>query len=167
MAAMDRRAIGSWLSGPWSALGSPQRGHRGMRYGLPESGPGSVASFGRRILALAIDWWVALLIGLGLLRLGQAWVPVILAAEYVLLLPTLGMTIGMRLLGIRVLNLHTGGLPRWPAVLVRTALLLPVLPAVIADRDGRGLHDRAAGTIVVDSGLRRRSLPRAETHTRS
>jgi uncharacterized RDD family membrane protein YckC len=44
------------------------------------------------------------------------------------------------------------GLPRWPAIVVRTGLLLLVLPAVVYDRDGRGLHDRAAGTVVVRAG---------------
>ena len=32
---------------------------------------------------------------------------------------------------------------------LRTALLLLLIPALIWDRDGRGLHDRAAGTAVV------------------
>ena len=31
----------------------------------------------------------------------------------------------------------------------RTALLLLVVPAVVQDGDGRGLHDRAAGTVIV------------------
>ena len=34
-------------------------------------------------------------------------------------------------------------------VALRTALLLLLVPALITDRDGRGLHDRAAGTVVV------------------
>jgi len=35
------------------------------------------------------------------------------------------------------------------AALVRTLLLGLVIPAVVTDDDGRGLHDRAAGTVVV------------------
>jgi uncharacterized RDD family membrane protein YckC len=35
--------------------------------------------------------------------------------------------------------------------LVRTILLLAVVPALITDRDLRGLHDRAANTIVIRS----------------
>jgi hypothetical protein len=34
-------------------------------------------------------------------------------------------------------------------VLVRTALLCLVIPAIVVDRDGRGLHDRAAASVVV------------------
>lgn len=125
-------------------------GYRGQRLGLPESGRGSVASFGRRIVALAIDWWLSLLIAAGLLRLRAEWALVVLAVEYVLLVTTLGMTVGMRLAGIGVANLVGGDrLPRWPAVVVRTILLLLVIPAVVYDRDGRGVHDRAAGTVVV------------------
>lgn len=124
-------------------------GHRGQRLGLPESGRGSVASYGRRIVALAIDWWLSLLIAAGLLRLRAEWALVVLAVEYVLLVPTLGMTVGMRLAGIGVANLVGDRLPRWPAAVVRTILLLLVIPAVVFDRDGRGVHDRAAGTVVV------------------
>ena len=32
---------------------------------------------------------------------------------------------------------------------VRTGLLLLVVPAVVQDGDGRSLHDRAAGTVIV------------------
>jgi uncharacterized RDD family membrane protein YckC len=56
--------------------------------------------------------------------------------------------VGKRLLGIRVARLD--GKPvglLW--ALVRTALLLAVLPPLISDRDSRGLHDRAANTIVI------------------
>jgi len=58
------------------------------------------------------------------------------------------VTVGKRLLGIRVMRL--GGRPvgfGW--ALVRTILLLAVVPALVTDRDLRGLHDRAADTIVV------------------
>jgi len=33
--------------------------------------------------------------------------------------------------------------------LVRTILLLTVIPPLVTDRDLRGLHDRAANTIVI------------------
>ena len=33
--------------------------------------------------------------------------------------------------------------------LVRTVLLLTVIPPLVTDRDLRGLHDRAANTIVI------------------
>ena len=72
----------------------------------------------------------------------------IFAIEYVILLSTLGSTLGMRLVGIRVAALG-GGPPGPLGIVVRTVLLLLVIPAVIYDRDTRGLHDRATGTVVV------------------
>ena len=67
-----------------------------------------------------------------------------------MLLASLGSTFGMRLLGLRVLALgQPGQLPAAWRVLVRTVLLCLVIPAAIWDRDGRGLHDKAAGTVVV------------------
>jgi uncharacterized RDD family membrane protein YckC len=41
------------------------------------------------------------------------------------------------------------GPPGFLASALRTALLMLLVPAVIVDRDGRGLHDKAAGTVVV------------------
>jgi len=54
----------------------------------------------------------------------------------------------MRLCGIAVMRLD-GGRVTLPAVVVRTFLLLLFVPAVIYDRDRRGLHDKAAGSVVV------------------
>ena len=59
-----------------------------------------------------------------------------------------GITLGKRLTSIRVARLD--GKPvglLWG--LVRTALLLTVIPPLVTDRDLRGLHDRAANTIVI------------------
>ena len=146
---VDRRAIASWLTGSQARKDTPaEASYRARRLGLPEAGPGSVAGFGRRIVALTLDWWLSVLIARGLLGLSPGWVVAVVAVEYIVLLPTLGLTVGMRITGIRVANIF-GGLPRWPAVVVRTVLLLLVIPAVVYDRDGRGLHDRAAGTVVV------------------
>ena len=82
-------------------------------------------------------------------------VPVLVAAApfeaaggILLLVGTLGSTIGHRLVGLRVLSLH-GGAARPLQVLVRTVLLCLFLPAMFWDRDGRGLHDKAAGTVIV------------------
>jgi uncharacterized RDD family membrane protein YckC len=55
----------------------------------------------------------------------------------------------MRLVGIRVIRLDTGGpLGLWRAM-VRAALLVAFIPALITNRDNRGLHDLAAGAVVV------------------
>ncbi|GAA3426643.1 RDD family protein [Streptosporangium nondiastaticum] len=151
MSSRQPRWTQTWLGGVRSAgvdLGRP-----GERLGLPEHGSGSVAGFGRRLGALVIDWLIcAWAITQGLLRIDPtqgSWIPLlVLAAEYILLVGTIGMTLGMRLLGIRVAALG-GGRPPFLSVVVRTVLLCLAVPAMIWDRDQRGLHDRAAGTVVV------------------
>ncbi len=119
----------------------------GQRFGLPERGPGSVAPMGRRVLALLIDWLLCMLIAYWLTH-SQFWTIAIFAVEEFILTATTGSTVGKRLLGIRVMRTN-GGLVgfRWSAV--RTAILLTVVPPLLTDRDLRGLHDRAADTIVV------------------
>ena len=42
-----------------------------------------------------------------------------------------------------------GGAPGFVSVLARTFLLCLAVPALVWDRDQRGLHDRAANTVVV------------------
>jgi uncharacterized RDD family membrane protein YckC len=102
---------------------------------------------GRRLLALLVDWLLCTLIALAALH-SRWWTLPIFAAETYLLTALTGFTVGKRLLGIRVARLD--GRPvglGW--ALVRTILLLTVVPALITDRDLRGLHDRAANTIVI------------------
>jgi uncharacterized RDD family membrane protein YckC len=73
---------------------------------------------------------------------------VIFAAEDYLLTAVGGITIGKRLLGIRVIRVGGGRVGfGWAAL--RTLLLLTVLPPLFTNRDLRGLHDRAADTVVV------------------
>ena len=119
----------------------------GEKFGLPADGPRSVAGMGRRVGALLIDWVVCTLIAVALFH-DQYWTLVVFAVEDYLLTALAGITIGKRLTGIRVARLD--GRPvglLWG--LVRTVLLLTVIPPLITDRDLRGLHDRAANTIVI------------------
>ncbi|MFJ7767270.1 RDD family protein [Streptomyces sp. NPDC097107] len=151
----NRQAIGSWLSGPRAAIegAGGDLGYRGEQLGLPEEGPGAIARPGRRIGALAVDWALCLLIAYGLITDGydQAtgnWALLIFFVLGVLTVGTVGFTPGKRLFGLRVLDLGTGR-PSPLRGLLRTALLCVALPALIWDRDGRGLHDRLARTVEV------------------
>jgi uncharacterized RDD family membrane protein YckC len=151
----NRQALGSWLSGPRAAAeeAGVDFGYRGEQLGLPEEGPGSIARPGRRLGALAVDWGLSLLIAYGLItqsynEAAQIWAPLIMFTLMVLTVGTVGFTPGKRLLGLRVLALDTGRVSPWRAVL-RTVLLFLAIPALIWDRDGRGLHDRLAGTVEV------------------
>ncbi|MDI5968257.1 RDD family protein [Streptomyces sp. SL13] len=153
---MDKReALGSWLQGPRAAaeqMGA-DFGYRGERLGLPKDGPGSIAPVGRRLVALFVDWALCLLIAYGLLSHGSAraadnWTFVIFGVLSVLTLATLGTTPGKRLLRLRVIRLNGGRAGVLPVV-IRTVLLLLVVPSAVWDRDTRGLHDKAAGTVEV------------------
>jgi uncharacterized RDD family membrane protein YckC len=145
--------MGTWLSGP-GAAGVSLRAEgdwRGRRLGLPEDGPGSVATFGRRLIAYVIDALVSGLVA-GLFTAPgapgpRAYVP--LAILYVVAVPLAGQTLGMRLLGLRLAQLGSSGPPNLPRAALRFVLLCLLIPALISDRDGRGLHDKAAGTVVV------------------
>ena len=151
-AADARAAVGGWLEGPRTESTQDEWAYRGQRLGLPESGPGSLASQGRRLGALVVDWFIAELIALAFgwhpsSAQGQWGTIAIFGAEHLVLLSLWGATLGKRLFGLRVGRL--GG-PLTPLnVILRTVLLLLVVPAVIWDRDGRGLHDRLAGTVEI------------------
>jgi uncharacterized RDD family membrane protein YckC len=151
----NRDAIGSWLSGPRAAAeeAGVDFGYRGEQLGLPEEGPGSIARPGRRFAALVVDWGLCLLIAYGLITHGydQAtgnWALLVFFLLGVLTVGTIGFTPGKRLFGIRIVALQTGTVNPLRSLL-RTALLCLALPALIWDRDGRGLHDRLAKTVEV------------------
>ncbi|MFI8099748.1 RDD family protein [Streptomyces sp. NPDC101118] len=151
----NRQAIGSWLSGPRAAAEDMgvDFGYRGERLGLPQEGPGSVARMGRRFAALSIDWALCLLIAYGLLagRDWQAmgnWPVVVLLVLSVLTVGTVGFTPGKRLVGLRVVA-ENGGRLGIGRVALRSVLLVLVIPALVWDRDGRGLHDRLSRAVQV------------------
>ncbi|MFF2993847.1 RDD family protein [Streptomyces sp. NPDC057950] len=151
----NRQAIGSWLSGPRAAMedSGAELGYRGEQLGLPEHGPGSIARPGRRLGALAVDWALCMVIAYGLLTdgYGQAtgnWALLVFFALGVLTVGTVGFTPGKRLFGLRIVP-EGGGRLNPLRALLRTALLCVAVPALIWDRDGRGLHDRLARTVEV------------------
>jgi uncharacterized RDD family membrane protein YckC len=128
-------------------------GYRGEQLGLPEEGPGSIARPGRRLGALAVDWGLCVLIAYGLITQGYSqatsnWALLVFFLLSALTVGTIGFTPGKRLFGIRVLALDTGTVNPLRALL-RTVLLCLAIPALIWDRDGRGLHDRLARTVEV------------------
>lgn len=149
--------MGSWLSGPRAAaeeMGA-DFGYPGERLGLPESGPGSIARVGRRMAALTVDWLLCALIAYGLfsggdVQVANLWTSGLFFVVSVLLVGTVGCTPGKRLLGLRVVRAD-GGRASLLQVGLRTLLLIIVIPAVVWDRDTRGLHDKAVGLVQVRS----------------
>ena len=122
----------------------------GKRLGLPESGPRSIGKFGRRVAAIAIDWAIPYVIVLAFLQPDPFGFKVLglCALIQVIFLLLLNGSIGHVILGMRVVPVRPGYLGVWRPI-VRTILLCLVIPAVIFDKDQRGLHDRWVGTILV------------------
>lgn len=149
------RAAGASASGRAAAdsrpAGDDPAYYPGEQYGLPEDGPRSAAGFGRRLGALLVDWIACEVIALAVFRTHaqvQLWTLLFFAVEVWLLTGLTGFTLGKRLLGIRVARLdgQPVGLVR---SLLRTMLLLLIVPPLALDKDLRGLHDKAVGTIVI------------------
>ena len=130
--------------------------YAGQRLGLPERGRGAVAGWGRRILALFVDWFASILVagafvGPGVLssRGWEAWVPMLVfLVECTLLVPLAGGSFGQLLTRVAVVRLDRRPVNLLVA-LVRALLVCLVVPPVIYNRDRRGLHDLVAGTVTV------------------
>ena len=124
----------------------------GERLGLPESGPGSVGRVGRRLGAIAIDWAAATLIALLFAPYSSmlhSWLTLaIFAIMQVVFIPTIGGSVGHWLTGMRLVPIAGGWVGLWHPV-VRTVLLILVVPALVWDSDQRGFHDKVAGTVLI------------------
>lgn len=164
--ASRRKDLGSWLEG--TPGGSAESG----RLGLPATGRGSPAGLPRRLIGVAVDWLLSLAVSsvlfpaddagaMGLLAGAPLATLAVFGASTAVLVALLGHTIGHRLVGVGVVRLRdvTGAVagdgaarqrpPGLVAAVVRTVLLCLVIPAAVWDGDGRGLHDVAAGTVIV------------------
>jgi uncharacterized RDD family membrane protein YckC len=124
---------------------------RGASLGLPSHGPGSLAGFQTRVAAFVVDAVGSALVAAAFTapELPGNWSLVAFVVLTIGFLTLLGQTPGMRLLGLRLAHPRQGErLALWRAV-VRTALLCLLVPALVVDADGRGLHDRLTDTAVV------------------
>lgn len=155
------RALGSWLSGPESnrgpgGPGQPPNEYPGERLGAPDSGPGSMARFGRRVAAMLVDWFVAyglaaLAMALGLVSVG-AMSTVILVIWFLLGAASVRLfsfTPGQFLLGLMVVSMDDRQHVGLGRAVVRGLLIALVIPALFTDEDLRALHDLATKTAVV------------------
>ncbi|QCB28852.1 RDD family protein [Corynebacterium endometrii] len=150
----------TWLDGPGipGEFDDPDAPGKwpGEKLGLPQSGSGSMASVGRRAMAVALDWIICLALALVITRftmqLGDVstvtlilWVVVGIIGGWLF-----ARTPGMAILGLGVARVDIAGarVGLWRAV-VRTLLTSTVFPAAMVDADGRGLHDRGTGTAVI------------------
>lgn len=125
----------------------------GERLGLPDKGSGSVGRVGRRLVALLLDWAIAVVAVFILFpSLGVQQRSLLNLAFFVVLqilfIPTIGGSIGHRLLGLRLVAIDGRWVGPWRPI-TRTVLLVLIIPALVWDSDQRGFHDKIAGTVLI------------------
>ncbi|MDT8915825.1 RDD family protein [Amycolatopsis sp. PS_44_ISF1] len=156
------RWTGEWLpgagDGPATADQQAPR-WRGERLGLPESGVGSAAGGGSRLLALIVDLVLASLVtaifvrydlqDAAVMQTFNLWSGVVWAAISTVSAAFFGFTPAMGMFGIRVARLDGASLVGLGRAAVRMVLTVVIIPAAVRNVDGRSWLDRLTGTVVV------------------
>ena len=135
------------------ALGEQQ--YAGQRLGLPAEGTRSVASWGRRVAALFVDWFACLLVTQvigNVAQLSEASIRplplLVFLVEATLFTALTGSSFGQ--LALRIVVVRLDGRPVTVLhAFVRTLLICLVIPPVVFNRDNRGLHDLAVNTVAL------------------
>lgn len=95
-----------------------------------------------------VDWGLSVLVSVAFFHYDPLATLAIFAITQLVFVTLVNGSIGHLVFRMRVVPLAGGWIGAWRP-LVRTLLLCLVIPAVIWDRDQRGLHDKAAGTVLV------------------
>jgi uncharacterized RDD family membrane protein YckC len=111
---------------------------------------------GKRILALIFDWASAILV-VQVIPNGPDYgtqsnsllTLLIFAIEVALFTWMMGSSFGQRIVGIRVRDFSINKNPTLLQSLFRTLLIVLLIPPLLADSEGRGLHDRLAKTKLI------------------
>ena len=117
------------------------------------------ASWGRRVVALFVDWIACTLVVMLFVGAGRYWSPggpwsgltvLVFVLESAVLTATAGGSFGQLATRLRVVRDDGSGRPvgLLPA-LARQVLVAVIIPPLIFRPDGRGLHDLMAGTASV------------------
>jgi uncharacterized RDD family membrane protein YckC len=121
----------------------------------PNQRVGQIAGIGPRFLAYLVDGIIADVLAAivnggyhrdsrqNILNLG------IFVLIQVFFIAFAGQTPGMRVVGIGVLRKDRQRRLAFRWTLLRTALAVIVIPAVVIDQSGLGMHDRAAGSVIL------------------
>jgi uncharacterized RDD family membrane protein YckC len=112
-----------------------------------------LASLSARFGALLVDWLLCLIVAalIGTVD-GQPWLaPALLVVLHTVSVGFVGQTPGMYLTKVRCVSTD-GDAPIGPARAgLRGLLLILIIPAIVMDGYRRGLHDRAAGSVMVSA----------------
>lgn len=121
---------------------------------------------GRRLVGIGIDWTLSLVISSAFFAntalaasagplervflVGNSLATLVIwAVQHLLLVSTLGTTIGHRIVGAKVVREDGSSPVGLLGGAIRTVTLVLVIPALFTDEDGRGYHDRAAHTRLI------------------
>ena len=112
---------------------------------------------GKRILALIFDWVAAILV-VQVIPNGPDYgtqsnsllTLLVFAIEVTLFTWMMGSSFGQRIVGLRVRDLIKDSTPTLVQSLIRTLLIVLLIPPLLADAAGRGLHDRIAKTKITN-----------------
>jgi uncharacterized RDD family membrane protein YckC len=143
------------MSGLGSVEGAGNSRYPGEQLGLPETGPGSAAPMSRRLVALLVDWLIAAGLAL-LIERGDLLSTMLQSVQWIVWF-VIGVvavrlwrfTPGQYMAGLQVApadGTDSVGIGR---AFVRNLLITLIVPPLITDVDGRGLHDRVTRTVVV------------------
>ena len=111
----------------------------------------------KRILALIFDWVAAILV-VQVIPNGPDYgtqsnsllTLLVFAIEVTLFTWMMGSSFGQRIVGIRVRDLVKDSNPTLVQSFIRTLLIVVLIPPLLADAEGRGLHDRIAKTKITN-----------------
>ena len=122
----------------------------------PDVLPYETASWGRRVVALLVDWF-ACVAAVSLFTpvfgttggTGSVWTLLVFVVESAVLTTTVGGSFGKMLTRLRTVRVDGGGRLDPLRSLARAILVALVIPPLVFRPDRRGLHDLAAGTATV------------------
>ena len=110
----------------------------------------------KRILALIFDWVAAILVVQVIpngpdygTQTNSLLTLIVFATEVALFTWLMGSSFGQRIVGIRVRDFSINKNPTLFQSLFRTFLIVLLIPPLLADSEGRGLHDRLAKTKLI------------------
>ncbi|GAB3453972.1 RDD family protein [Actinophytocola sediminis] len=148
----------SGLGSAGESDGEPPR-WPGERLGLPKEGPGAVGGRGARFAALFVDLVLAALVTTlfvetdldrpEVMQTFNYWAILVWFVISVMAVSLFGFTPGKFALGLRVVRLDGAPMVGPLRAIPRAMLTAILVPAALQDQNGRGLHDRVIGTVVV------------------
>ena len=112
-----------------------------------EGFPLPMASNWRKAQAITIDWIGSLFVAA--LLLDRSWTLLIFFLQVAIMTALTGASAGQRLRGIRIIDVNTLQNIAPLGALIRTFLIMLVIPAVVQNKEGRGLHDLATKSAAV------------------